>query len=635
MAIKIMRLAMNIILNKIKAALPVFIAVILSISNLMSQTGWYPLQSGTSNSLHSIYFINSVTGFLSGTDVVLKTINGGNTWQLISQNFGGTSVRFIDENTGIVSDATLYRTTNSGANWTDLHFSGLSTVYFVNSQTGYAAGDYSQVLITANAGLNWFPQNIPLAYNNFNRICFINAQTGFLVGGRMYFPYYGVIYKTTNGGGYWRPIDPSAQDVEFTGVSFPDANTGYIVGRYQYASSGVIYKSTDGGENWIQLGIYYKDLNDVSFPSLNVGYAVGEDGTILKTTNGSSLWSLQESNTTLDIHSVYFLQDDLGFTAGNSGSAHKTQNGGIPGPPYAISGTVYIQGTGNAVSGKVKAVKYDRFANSVLVLDSSDIDVNGYYILRKVPKDTLYIAAYPDDEDVFLAPLYVPTYYGGVNTGTINWSSALKLNVSGNLFNMNIQTFPLVSTGGSAIVSGGVYSAPPENGNGLKDAVVYAKLGNVFKGFGISRGGGIYDVNNLPAGNYNFICDRMGYYSRQRDTIVTSVNISNFNFYMLNVNAIGITPINSVIPKQFNIAQNYPNPFNPVTYINVAVPVKSMVKLIVFDMLGRQVDVLINEDLSPGSYKVSWDASIYSSGIYFYRLITNDYSDTKKMILIK
>jgi hypothetical protein len=243
--------------------------------------------------------------------------------------------------------------------------------------------------------------------------------------------------------------------------------------------------------------------------------------------------------------------------------------------------------------------------------------------------------AFPDDEDNLAPPLFVPTYYAGPTTGSIFWQDAIKLNVTGNLFNINLNAYPVNNTGGSIIVSGGVYTAPPENFNWLKDAIVYAKIGNVFKGFGISRGGGLYDVNNIPQGSYQFFCDRMGYRSAQRDTIVGSVNIVNFNFYLLNVNIIGITPISSEIPKTFILKQNYPNPFNPSTNIVVAVPKKSSVKLVVFDMLGRQVEILVNEELSPGSYKINWDASKYSSGIYFYKMVTGDFTDTKKMILIK
>ncbi|HEY3250669.1 MAG TPA: YCF48-related protein, partial [Ignavibacteria bacterium] len=339
-------------------------ALMLLQTNLMSQSGWYPLESGTTNILHSIYFLNPNTGFLAGNDIVLKTLNGGSNWLIISQNFGGSSVYFIDQSTGFVCDGTLYRTSNGGVNWIDKNFSLLNSVYFYDSQVGYTVGQNSQIYVTADGGLTWFQQNISLTYSNFNKVKFISSNVGFVIGGRAFFPYYGIIYKTTDGGANWRQVDPSVQDIEFTGISFPTPTIGYLVGRYQYASSGVIYKTTDAGETWIVHAVINKDLNDICFSSTNVGYAVGEDGTILKTTDGSTIWNLQQSNTNLDINSVFFLQDDLGFTAGNSGSAQKTINGGISGPPFAVAGRVFIQGIGNATSGIVKAVKYNRNTNS-------------------------------------------------------------------------------------------------------------------------------------------------------------------------------------------------------------------------------------------------------------------------------
>ncbi len=619
---------------KIKIFAAVFLAFILSASNLMSQSGWYPLQPGTSNELKSIFFLNANTGFLSGNNIVLKTSNGGINWQIISQTFGGTSVSFINANTGIVCEGTLYRTINGGATWVNSNLSSLKAVYFYNSLTGYAVGDNSQALITADAGQNWFVQNIPLNYNKFNKILFTSPGTGYVIGGRQYFPFYGVIYKTTNSGGNWRQIDSQAEDVEFSGIAFPNPTTGYLVGRNEYGSNGVIYKTTNAGENWIQVGIYQKDLNDVSFPSNQVGYAVGQDGTILKSVDGSSLWTLQQSNTTLDINSVQFLQDDLGFTAGNSGTAQKTVNGGTPGPPFAIGGHVFIQGIGSATSGHVKALKYNLNSNSIEVVDSASVDVNGNYMLRNVRRDTVDIAVFPDDEDKLVGPEFVPTYYGGINTGTIYWQYSQSLVVNGNIFNIDVHSFPVVNTGGPRITSGGVYTTPP-NINGLKDAVVYAMSGNNFVGFGVSGTGGPYSVNNMPSGSFHFICDRMGYRSVSRDTIVGVVNVTNFNFYLTSVFPIGITQTGNEIPKTFRLEQNYPNPFNPSTKINIAVSSRSAVKLVVYDMLGRQVETLVNEELSPGTYNISWDASKYSSGIYLYRMITSDFTDTKKMILMK
>ncbi len=98
---------------------------------------------------------------------------------------------------------------------------------------------------------------------------------------------------------------------------------------------------------------------------------------------------------------------------------------------------------------------------------------------------------------------------------------------------------------------------------------------------------------------------------------------------------VGITPISSEIPNKFSLSQNYPNPFNPVTNIHFAIPKSSFVKLIVYDMLGREVESLVNENLNAGTYNAEWNASNFSSGVYFYRLQTDRYTETKKMILVK
>ena len=99
--------------------------------------------------------------------------------------------------------------------------------------------------------------------------------------------------------------------------------------------------------------------------------------------------------------------------------------------------------------------------------------------------------------------------------------------------------------------------------------------------------------------------------------------------------------INQSIPGKFELMQNYPNPFNSVTSIKFQVTrvgdrsQKTEVRLKVFDMLGKEVAVLVNEKLQPGTYEVSFDAGNLSSGVYFYKLTAGDFTDTKRMILIK
>jgi hypothetical protein len=98
---------------------------------------------------------------------------------------------------------------------------------------------------------------------------------------------------------------------------------------------------------------------------------------------------------------------------------------------------------------------------------------------------------------------------------------------------------------------------------------------------------------------------------------------------------IGIKNISSEIPSSYSLQQNYPNPFNPATNIKFAIPKNDFVKITVFDMLGKELETLVNEQLQPGTYETNWNASNYPSGIYFYKLSAGDYSETKKMLLLK
>ncbi len=102
---------------------------------------------------------------------------------------------------------------------------------------------------------------------------------------------------------------------------------------------------------------------------------------------------------------------------------------------------------------------------------------------------------------------------------------------------------------------------------------------------------------------------------------------------------VGVNVQVTSVPEQFKLYQNYPNPFNPVTIINYELPIANYVKLNVYDILGKEIAVLVSEKQNPGSYEAAWDASNYPSGIYFYRLIITDASAplsiTKKMIFIK
>ena len=98
---------------------------------------------------------------------------------------------------------------------------------------------------------------------------------------------------------------------------------------------------------------------------------------------------------------------------------------------------------------------------------------------------------------------------------------------------------------------------------------------------------------------------------------------------------IGINPIAKEVPDKFSLFQNYPNPFNPTTKIKFQIAKSSFVTLKIYDILGREVETLVNEKQTAGTYQAEWDGSIFASGIYFYKLQTESFSETKKMMLIR
>jgi hypothetical protein len=97
----------------------------------------------------------------------------------------------------------------------------------------------------------------------------------------------------------------------------------------------------------------------------------------------------------------------------------------------------------------------------------------------------------------------------------------------------------------------------------------------------------------------------------------------------------GVNPVSGITPEVFSLKQNYPNPFNPVTSIKFEIPKSDFVSLKVYDVLGNEIAVLVNVNLAPNTYEISWDANRFASGIYFYKLEAGNFTETKKMMLIK
>ncbi|MFC1564985.1 beta-propeller fold lactonase family protein [candidate division KSB1 bacterium] len=163
---------------------------------------------------------------------------------------------------------------------------------------------------------SWGLQGIPSSGVNYRGIFFTDANTGWAVGGN------GVIINTTDGTEWYQQDSGTGERLD--GVYFTDANTGWVVG-----GGGIILKTTDGGGTWntqdSQTGYL---LRGACFNSSTVGWVVGDGGTILKTTDGGTTWVSQTSNTPEDLYSVHFQDANNGWTVGDNGTILNTSNGG-------------------------------------------------------------------------------------------------------------------------------------------------------------------------------------------------------------------------------------------------------------------------------------------------------------------
>ena len=162
---------------------------------------------------------------------------------------------------------------------------------------------------------------------------------------------------------------------------------------------------------------------------------------------------------------------------------------------------------------------------------------------------------------------------------------------------------------------------------------IYSYYGGYQKLFDISDLNNIKSVASWYGGYLNFIKQKDNYY-----LINDPYHVNQFNPYS-GINKITLNYINgddsNNLPLIFKLAQNYPNPFNPKTTIKFDIAEPSDVSLKIYDILGEEVATLKKEILTPGRYTVEWDASKYSSGVYFYQLKAANFTEAKKMLLLK
>ncbi len=299
--------------------------LILLFIALRCDAGWVQQTSGTNANLHSVVSSHGQvnTAWICGDNgTILFTSNGGAVWTL--QNSGTVknlyAICFMELSGGPVfavgQDGIILRTTNDGTNWMMVPSPTSKTIRDISDFNFIAVGDSGLIIKSTNQGLNWSVSSNPVS-QNLNAVC---ATFGYYAVGDN-----GTILKSFNAGLNWQPLN-SGTIQHIYGVP--------LFGSIDIAvgDNGLILRSTSSGNNWFsQPSGFSGRLKSVEYSVNNTSriYTCGADGKIMKTTNYGNVWGTQNTPTSEDLNSVFFyLDDNTGYACGNGGVILKTTDGG-------------------------------------------------------------------------------------------------------------------------------------------------------------------------------------------------------------------------------------------------------------------------------------------------------------------
>lgn len=371
-------------------------------------------------------------------------------------------------------------------------------------------------------------------------------------------------------------------------------------GKVYAGASGTvkcIYKSSNGGNSWdTVLSGGASNFLYIACDSLGGVYAANLSNGLMKSSNGGLNWTnvpvtVFNNNS---VQSVACGRNGYVYVGVINGGVFRSTDYGATFPVNGITGLTVV------------TLAVDRFNPNIIYVGASSASPPNYGFYRST--------------DAGL------TFSADLNPYNI-WGVAERSN--GDLFTITTST----SYNFDKSTNGGLNWTTMSNLTGamrglcmdLSENLYTAGNGGVFK----STNGGVTFINF----GYTYSSNQV--ISFQNKILVAASGTANGGVYVYTDTLVGIKQINSKIPKEFGLSQNYPNPFNPKSNITFQIPKSSEVKLVIFDALGREVAELVNQNLNPGIYEVGWDASCFSSGIYFYVLQAGSYTITKKMVLLK
>ena len=377
-----------------------------------------------------------------------------------------------------------------------------------------------------------------------------------------------------------------------------DANTGYIIG-----DSSHVLKTTNSGLNWFNLNTDTSPndyFTGIHFLNTDTGYICGGfmngigTSKILKTTNAGLNWYIQHQNGFEFYFSIHFVNAMTGFTGGYDGKFYKTTNGGLNWTDMYVTGVsiwtiIFINQDTGFIAGDLGMIRRTTNCGDSWTLMPSGTN-------QRIA--SLFFTDYFNGYGVCDSEVVIKTTNGG-----LNWTSQML----GNLIGYESVYFINSNTGFAV-------------GNWWEIAT-YKLIRTTNAGINwhtLAQGEGD------PYFDIYFANENTGWITGYNGLILKTTN--GGSTFIKNENSVA---------ESYRLYQNYPNPFNSITNIKFQLIKEGNVIIKVFDIAGKEVAILVNEVLQPGTYEVRFNAGNLPSGIYFFGMETEKFTETKKLILLK
>ncbi|MEO8664033.1 MAG: YCF48-related protein [Ignavibacteria bacterium] len=429
----------------------------------------------------------------------------------------------------------------------------------------------------------------------------------------------------------------------------PEVDTAIV---YAVGDNGTILKSPDRGIDWTVLSSpTTRNLYGIDFSNFNSPYVVGDSGLILKSSNAGSTWEFQNSGVNRRLNSIYSLGNLLAIAVGEKGTILKTTNAGTNWQNISLNDTTTdlnkVGQMGSTFFGIIAGIVGDNgkmyrssdytFWNPVetgITNDLSDFLFNGNGASGFLTGDSGTVIYTTNSGVTWTSSFFIQSLTSEDVKAAIRVNDSTFAGIAGNefiIFSANEDLLPVELSAFSAAVNNNdviLSWTTLSESNNKGFEVERSMVNNEWTKAGYVEGSG---SSSEPV-QYSFKDNRLqvGKYNYRLKQIDYN---GNFEYHDLN-NEVEIS-----MPDEFILSQNYPNPFNPVTKIDFEIPSDGNVKIKVYDAAGKLISSLIDEYKTAGFYSLSFNAVNFSSGVYFYRMEFSSAGQTQhkvmKMLLTK